>query len=105
MICQACHDAMPFKLSDGTPYFEMPEVLGAVSEEFAENHLALCPNCSAKWRYANETPEAEVHNAILTSEQPEMDVVLAGGPVKVRFVRIHFDDLRVILNALKKVPA
>ncbi len=105
MICQACHDAMPFKLSDGTPYFEMPEVLGAVSEELAENHLALCPNCSAKWRYANETPEAEVHNAILTSEQPEVDVVLAGGPVKVRLVRIHFDDLRVILNALKKVPA
>jgi len=105
MICQACHDAMPFKLSDGTPYFEMPEVLGAVSEELAENHLALCPNCSAKWRYANETPEAEVQNAILTSEQPEVDVVLAGGPVKVRFVRIHFDDLRVILNALKKVPA
>ena len=27
MVCQACHQEMPFKLSDGSPYFEAPELL------------------------------------------------------------------------------
>jgi len=105
MICQACHDAMPFKLSDGTPYFEIPEVVGAVSAELAENHLALCPNCSAKWQHANETTEAVLRQAISASEQPEIEVTLAGVVVKLRFVRVHFDDLRTVLAALKTVPA
>ncbi|MEA2541716.1 MAG: hypothetical protein QOH35_3082 [Acidobacteriaceae bacterium] len=105
MICQACHDAMPFKLSDGTPYFEIPEVVGAVSAELAENHLALCPNCSAKWQHANETTEAVLRQAISASEQPEIEVTLAGAVVKIRFVRIPFDDLRTVLAALKTVPA
>jgi hypothetical protein len=105
MICQACHDAMPFKLSDGAPYFEIPEVIRAVSEELAENHLALCPNCCAKWQHANETPETVLRQAISASEQPEIEVTLAGVVVKLRFVRIHYDDLRTILIASKTVPA
>jgi len=96
---------MPFKLSDRTPYFEIPEIVGAVSAELAENHLALCPNCSAKWQHANETSEAVLRQAISASEQPEIEVTLAGAVVKLRFVRVHFDDLRTVLAALKTVPA
>lgn len=105
MICQACHDVMPFELADGSPYFEAPEVLSALSQELAENHLALCPTCCAKWHHANETPEAALREAIELSEAPEVDVTLAGSPVRLRFVRVHFDDLRTILAALKRVPA
>ena len=105
MICQACHDVMPFKTADGAPYFEAPEVLGALSQELAENHLALCPTCCAKWHHANETPETALRGAIELSESPDIDIMLAGSPVKLRFVRVHFDDLRTILTALKRVPA
>lgn len=45
IICQACHLGMPFRLEDGTPYFEAPELLQSSSAELAENHLALCPTC------------------------------------------------------------
>jgi hypothetical protein len=76
-----------------------------VSEELAENHLALCPNCCAKWQHANETPETVLRQAISASEQPEIEVTLAGVVVKLRFVRIHYDDLRTILIASKTVPA
>ncbi|MGJ4949004.1 sacsin N-terminal ATP-binding-like domain-containing protein [Bradyrhizobium sp. HKCCYLS20291] len=105
MICQACHDVMPFKLPDGSPYFEAPEVLGALSQEIAENHVALCPTCCAKWHHANDTAETVLRDAIEVSDLPEIDVTLAGSPVKLRFVRVHFDDLRTILTALKRVLA
>ena len=46
---------MPFKLADGSPYFEGVEFLRSEGRELSENHVALCPTCAAKWRYANET--------------------------------------------------
>lgn len=99
MICQACHDVMPFKLPDGSPYFETPEVITALSAEFAENHLALCPNCCAKWQHANETSEADLRHAIGSSDAPDVEVTLAGAVVRLRFVRVHFDDLCAIVTA------
>ena len=33
MICQACHQEMPFRLADGSPYFEAPELLADASSE------------------------------------------------------------------------
>ena len=33
MVCQARHQAMPFNLPDGSPYFELPELLaGAIGD-------------------------------------------------------------------------
>jgi hypothetical protein len=64
MICQACHLAMPFRLEDGTPYFEAPELFQSSSAELAENHLALCPTCCAKWQHANSTSDVEICDGI-----------------------------------------
>lgn len=92
---------MPFKLSDGSPYFEAPEVVTALPGELAENHLALCPTCSAKWQHANKTSETDLRQAINTSDEPDIEVTLAGDVIRLRFVRVHFDDLRAILIAPK----
>lgn len=99
MICQACHKVMPFRLSDGTYYFEAPELLQSVSVELAENHLALCPTCSAKWQHANDTDDAEISEAIQRAEIDELSLTLAGESVRLRFVKVHFDDLRTIFAA------
>jgi hypothetical protein len=60
MVCQGCHGKMPFSLPDGSPYFEAAECLGSLGKEQAENHLALCPTCAAKWRYANPVTDEDL---------------------------------------------
>jgi hypothetical protein len=98
MVCQACHQEMPFNLPDGSPYFEAPELLPNTSVEFAENHLALCPTCSAKWHHARTTSDADVTAALRSAESLEITVNLAGEETAVRFVQVHLDDLRTIIS-------
>ncbi len=105
MICQACHQAMPFRLTDGSPYFEAPEVLPEASAELVENHLALCPTCCAKWRHARGTADSEVLAALRSASTPQITVSLAGAPATIRFVQVHLDDLRTIMSVtFESVP-
>ncbi len=105
MICQACHTVMPFNLEDGTPYFEAPELLQSASSEVEENHLALCPNCCAKWQHARNTKDLEILENIRSSACPELQVTLAGSLTRIRFVRSHFDDLRTVFAVVGLDPS
>jgi hypothetical protein len=102
MICQACHQEMPFRLADGSPYFEAPELLADASSELVENHLALCPTCSAKWRFARATTEAQLVEMLRDAKAPEMNVSLAGEEIVLRFVQVHFDDIRTIADVISE---
>lgn len=101
MVCQACRDQMPFLLPDGSPYFEAVALLSELSVELSENRLALCPTCAAKWRHARETGESEVMAAIASSHTDAIDVVLAGETASIKFVEMHFEDIRAALAALR----
>lgn len=98
MVCQACHETMPFNLPSGSPYFEASELLESLASEHSENHLALCPICSAKWQHANPVTDAELRLALAGAETPEIRLDLAGEPVRLRFTQVHLDDVRVIAN-------
>jgi hypothetical protein len=98
LVCQGCHDVMPFRVPSGEYYFEAPELLQSTSSELAANHLALCPTCSAKWRYANETEDADIVAALRENAALDISVILAGETVRLRFVQVHFDDLRAIIG-------
>lgn len=98
MVCQACHQRMPFNLPDGSPYFEAPELLPEASAELAENHLALCPTCCAKWRHARATSDADIIAAIRSAQAPQITVALADEDTIIRFVQVHLDDLRAIIS-------
>lgn len=87
---------MPFNLPDGSPYFEALECLDSLDKEQAENHLALCPTCAAKWRHANAAQDAELRSKIRGASSPEINVELAGDPARIRFTQMHLDDLRTI---------
>ena len=52
MVCQICGDEMPFKLEDGSYYFEAVECVKELSRELLQNYIALCPICAAKFRHA-----------------------------------------------------
>lgn len=96
MVCQACHDEMPFELADGTPYFEAPQLLDAMTTEHAENHLALCPTCAAKWQYANPITDEELRSLLVAANTPEIVLELAGATVRLRFTQVHLDDIRTV---------
>jgi hypothetical protein len=98
MVCQVCHQAMPFNLPNGSPYFEAPELLPKASAELVENHMALCPTCSAKWRHARATSDVEVIAALQSTQTCRIAVVLAGTSSTIRFVQVHLDDLRAIIS-------
>jgi hypothetical protein len=98
MVCQACHQKMPFNLADGSPYFEAPELLPEASAELVENHLALCPTCCAKWHNARATSDADVITALRSAQSPQIGVTLAGEATVIRFVQVHLDDLRAIIS-------
>jgi hypothetical protein len=100
MVCQACHQVMPFNLPDGSPYFEAPELLYEASAELVENHLALCPTCCAKWRHARATSDEEIIAALQLAQSPLIAVTLADESTDIRFVQLHLDDLRAITSVL-----
>jgi hypothetical protein len=53
MICQACKDELPFKLPNGSYYFEAVEIVREAPKRFREGFLALCPNHAAAYQHAN----------------------------------------------------
>ncbi len=98
MVCQACHEEMPFRTADGRVYFEAVEYLPGEQRDLVQNHLALCPNCAAKWRHANgetrETLLAALREATVLHTKP----TLAGQKIRLRFVDAHLQDLRSALG-------
>lgn len=96
MVCQGCHDVMPFNLPDGSRYFKACESLEALAAEHAENHIALCPTCAAKWRYTNPVTDANFRAPLALAALPEVSVELAGKAVRIRFTQVRLDDLRVV---------
>src|SRR5262249_22702782 len=96
MICQASHRTLPINLQDGSPYFEAPELLPETTVEFAENRLALCPTCCAKWRHARTTSDANVMAALRSTQSLQITVTLADEATVIRFVQVHLDDIRAL---------
>ena len=66
MICQICGDEMPFKVN-GQYYFVATQCICNLSKEIPQNHLALCPNCAAKYQHAKNDSDEQVKTAILAT--------------------------------------
>ncbi len=98
MVCQACHKEMPFKLDDGSYYFEAVECVNDEDRELCENHLALCPICAAKYRHANGSSPAQIREAVSLASGLKVPIMLAREPQTILFVEMHLQDLRVVLQ-------
>jgi hypothetical protein len=94
---------MPFRLADGNHYFEAVEFYLTLDVEIFENHLALCPTCAAKWRHANAAAPSSITASIMEAESPELEVVLAGSMAQVKFVHLHFQDVRTIIGSAQEL--
>lgn len=103
MICQICEEEMPFKKRDGEYYFESVEAL--TGEHFPRENeaqfLALCPLCSAMYKeFVRRDEEAmtELKHAIRNTDECEVPLRLGELDTSIRFVEIHFQDIKTILE-------
>lgn len=103
MVCQACSNEMPFKLSTGEYYFEAVQVLKGLAKHFYENRLALCPTCAAMYQFARTSTDEDVWTAIAGVGSEEVaarvavSLVVANEHRTIHFVGTHFFDLQVAL--------
>ena len=98
MICQICGDEMPFKVN-GQYYFVAIQCISNLSKEIPQNHLALCPNCAAKYRHAKNDSDEQVKAAILATAGSEVPVRLADAPHTILFTKTHLADLQTALTS------
>lgn len=108
--CQICKQPMPFKLADGSYYFEAVELLKNSYKRHKQNFIALCPTDAAKYLYANESKESisASINALIARTKEEINnsndegnicqVNLAGNPETLTFSPIHLLDLKAIAS-------
>lgn len=103
LICQCCHEEMPFKIKE-EHYFEAVQCVRGLDQHHFENRLALCPTCAAMYQHARETKDAEIRQAIIELNSPdtapsaEITIRLAGRQFLLRFVGTHWFDLKTILK-------
>lgn len=101
MICQVCKRPMPFRLTDGTPYFESVEFLRELTKRHHQNYLALCPNHAAMFQYANGT-DGMMLDLFLEVEGNELDVILAQTDNTIYFTKTHIADLKAVIETDRK---
>jgi hypothetical protein len=104
MVCQVCHDEMPFRKRDGEYYFEAVEML--LREDFhKENpaqYIAVCPLCSAKYKEfvkRDSSMATDIRRKLVGATEPEVAVAFGEEEVVIRFVETHWHDLRRILDS------
>lgn len=100
MICQACKKELPFKLLNGSYYFEAVEIVAGAPKRFREGYLALCPNHAAAYQYANARRDA-MHEVVATATGNEIELALGGAETTVYFTQMHLADARTCLESFE----
>lgn len=105
LVCQCCHEEMPFKLPrSGEHYFEAVQCIDDKENRHYRNRLALCPDCAAMYQYARETNDAELRSRIVENTADdqvpavEISITLAGSERRLHLVGTHWFDLKGIFE-------
>lgn len=103
MTCQVCKGPLPFKLDDGSDFFETVEFLPELRKRHFQNYLALCPNHSAMYRHANGSKEI-IRAMVETLTGNELEIILAQQEMTIYLSTIHVLDLKAVLAAEANLP-
>lgn len=101
MICQACKDELPFKLPNGSYYFEAVEIIREAPKRFREGFLALCPNHAAAYQYANAQSNT-MSELIATATGSEVELSLGNTETTIYFTQMHLADAKACLNSIQE---
>ncbi|MDX1217393.1 hypothetical protein GOL99_17835 [Sinorhizobium medicae] len=99
MTCQICKGPLPFKLDDGSEFFETVEFLPGLKKRHFQNYLALCPNHSAMYRHANGCKEIIGDMVESLADGGELEVILAQRDMTIYLSKIHVIDIKAVLSA------
>ncbi|WP_339862458.1 sacsin N-terminal ATP-binding-like domain-containing protein [Thalassospira alkalitolerans] len=97
VICQVCKKPMPFKLDDGSAYFEKVEFLSELKKRHHQNYLALCPNHAAMFKHANGTKDIMME-MVVDIRGNELEVVLAQRDEIIYFTKTHVADIKTVIE-------
>ncbi len=99
--CQCCENPMPFRLDDGSPYFEAVQFLRLVRREITQNRIAMCPVCAAKFQHALGNSDEEIYAQFmaLSAECTTMPVVLARVLATIKFNPRHIVELQLAVKS------
>jgi hypothetical protein len=103
MTCQICKGPLPFKLNDGSEFFEIVEFLPELRKCHFQNYLALCPNHSAMYRHANGSKDI-IRDMIEKLTGNELEVILAQQVMTMYLSTIHVIDIKTVLVAEAELP-
>lgn len=105
VICQICQEEMPFKYRGENYYFDAVEMLkGYFTKEYEAQFLALCPECSPKYRtFVKQVPAAmdALKKQLMDSDDAgdfEVPLKLGDTNTSLRFVERHWLDIKAILS-------
>lgn len=104
MTCQICKGPLPFKLDDGSEFFETVEFLPGLSKRHFQNYLALCPNHSAMYRHANGCKEV-IRDMVEDLTGNELEVILAQRDMTIYLSTVHVIDIKAVIAAEANLPA
>jgi hypothetical protein len=100
MICQACKGELPFKLPNGSYYFEAVEIIRGAPKRFREGFLALCPNHAAAYQHANAQCNS-MYDVIAAATGNEVELALGDIETTVYFTQMHLADAKVCLASIE----
>ena len=103
MTCQVCKGPLPFKLDDGSEFFETVEFLPGLRKRHFQNYLALCPNHSAMYRHAHGCREI-MCDMVESLEGTELEVILAQRDMTIYLSAVHLIDIKAVLAAEAELP-
>ena len=104
LVCQICHEEMPFRNRNGEYHFDAVEVMkDYFTKEYQAQFLALCPKCSPQYKeFIKRVPEAieELKNSLMVPNSSNFSVPLKLGNRQrtLRFVERHWRDLQAVLT-------
>ena len=105
MVCQICQEEMPFKYRGENYYFDAVEMLkGYFTKEYEAQFLALCPECSPKYRtFVKQASEAmdDLRKQLIDSGDSndfQVPLKLGNWDTSLRFVERHWLDIKAILS-------
>jgi uncharacterized protein (DUF305 family) len=111
LYCQICKKEMPFKLSDGSYYFEAVSLINDAEKSFIYNFIALCPVDAAKFKFANTSRKnmKTLIKEIIENRTPEeinnnkngknyIELVLADNSEVIEFTPKHLGDIKSTLD-------
>ncbi|RKU24417.1 hypothetical protein C6503_00820 [Candidatus Poribacteria bacterium] len=111
MICQICHEEMPFKYRGENYYFDAVEILkDHFTKEYEAQFLALCPECSPKYRtFIKQVPEAmdSLRQRLIDADESsdfEIPLKLGDWNTSLRFVERHWLDMKTVLGFYARQP-